>query len=143
MAQTPGDPLIEGLRNVEVASVADAIEQLYGQKAYMSHDMRPVAKTKRSEEHTSELQSLRHLVCRLLLEKKKRTIVVLAGVSSVAATAASQLAYRRSGAVLAPSGWRSAADERLVRFRSCLFFFLKSAAPAVSPPFTPPLAPAL
>src|SRR5205814_4245697 len=29
---------------------------------------RPAA---RSEEHTSELQSLRHLVCRLLLEKKK------------------------------------------------------------------------
>src|SRR5258705_4582327 len=26
----------------------------------------------RSEEHTSELQSLRHLVCRLLLEKKER-----------------------------------------------------------------------
>src|SRR5437899_9838549 len=37
----------------------------------------------RSEEHTSELQSLRHLVCRLLLEKKKqlsdekRVVVVL------------------------------------------------------------------
>src|SRR6195952_1001772 len=28
-------------------------------------------KLERSEEHTSELQSLRHLVCRLLLEKKK------------------------------------------------------------------------
>src|SRR5205814_2964074 len=28
----------------------------------------------RSEEHTSELQSLRHLVCRLLLEKKKNTL---------------------------------------------------------------------
>src|SRR5437899_9883685 len=27
----------------------------------------------RSEEHTSELQSLRHLVCRLLLEKKQET----------------------------------------------------------------------
>src|SRR5262245_63334441 len=26
----------------------------------------------RSEEHTSELQSLRHLVCRLLLEKKRK-----------------------------------------------------------------------
>ena len=62
MAQTPGDPLIEGLRNVEVASVADAMEQLYGQKAYMFHDMRPVAKTKfagpaytvllKKEEHT-------------------------------------------------------------------------------------------
>src|SRR5258705_9788516 len=28
----------------------------------------------RSEEHTSELQSLRHLVCRLLLEKKKTVL---------------------------------------------------------------------
>src|SRR5258705_1763026 len=39
--------------------------RLHGQDA-------PVAQ--RSEEHTSELQSLRHLVCRLLLEKKKSTI---------------------------------------------------------------------
>src|SRR5262245_63785530 len=31
-----------------------------------------VADPPRSEEHTSELQSLRHLVCRLLLEKKKK-----------------------------------------------------------------------
>src|SRR5262245_62654055 len=30
------------------------------------------AETERSEEHTSELQSLRQLVCRLLLEKKKK-----------------------------------------------------------------------
>src|SRR5262245_63022428 len=29
-------------------------------------------RVERSEEHTSELQSLRHLVCRLLLEKKKK-----------------------------------------------------------------------
>src|SRR2546425_9595567 len=29
----------------------------------------------RSEEHTSELQSLAYLVCRLLLEKKKKNIV--------------------------------------------------------------------
>src|SRR5262245_66163958 len=32
----------------------------------------PSAAAMRSEEHTSELQSLRHLVCRLLLEKKKK-----------------------------------------------------------------------
>src|SRR5262245_62396942 len=30
----------------------------------------------RSEEHTSELQSLRHLVCRLLLEKKNKLYVI-------------------------------------------------------------------
>src|SRR5262245_65390110 len=30
-----------------------------------------IDESSRSEEHTSELQSLRHLVCRLLLEKKK------------------------------------------------------------------------
>ena len=45
-AQPAGDPIIEGFRNVEVASVADAMEQLYNQKAYMYHDMRPLQKTK-------------------------------------------------------------------------------------------------
>src|SRR5262249_59649676 len=33
-------------RLVEVASTADAMEQLYGQRAYMSHEMRPLAPTK-------------------------------------------------------------------------------------------------
>src|SRR5689334_24823538 len=34
---------------------------------------RPLSRHVRSEEHTSELQSQFHLVCRLLLEKKKKT----------------------------------------------------------------------
>jgi regulator of RNase E activity RraA len=46
LAQPAGDPLIEGFRLVEVSSVADAMEQLYGQRAYMSHEMRPIFKTK-------------------------------------------------------------------------------------------------
>ncbi|MFN7997761.1 MAG: RraA family protein [Bryobacteraceae bacterium] len=45
-AQPAGDPLIEGFRLVEVASVADAAEQLYHQRIYMSHDMRPIFTTK-------------------------------------------------------------------------------------------------
>jgi regulator of RNase E activity RraA len=54
--------LAEGFRMVEVASVSDAIEQLYNQRAYLSHDMRPVFRTKfagpavtvlmKKEEHT-------------------------------------------------------------------------------------------
>src|SRR2546425_7408217 len=44
---------------------------------------------RRSEEHTSELQSLAYLVCRLLLEKKKNT---LTGQTSVAM----QLLYARA-----------------------------------------------
>jgi regulator of RNase E activity RraA len=61
IAQAPVD-LAEGFRTVEVASVSDAIEQLYGQRAYLAHDMRPVFKTKfagpavtvllKKEEHT-------------------------------------------------------------------------------------------
>src|SRR2546425_5008633 len=31
----------------------------------------------RSEEHTSELQSLAYLVCRLLLEKKKKRVIIV------------------------------------------------------------------
>src|ERR1035438_3486317 len=43
------------------------------QERRMSRKIEHIASfTVRSEEHTSELQSLRHLVCRLLLEKKKK-----------------------------------------------------------------------
>src|SRR5688572_31170150 len=35
-------------------------------------DVRPISFESRSEEHTSELQSQSNLVCRLLLEKKKK-----------------------------------------------------------------------
>src|SRR5258705_14008261 len=49
---------------------------IYDRRALgLSHDDPDVGAgepTGRSEEHTSELQSLRHLVCRLLLEKKKK-----------------------------------------------------------------------
>src|SRR5207302_6059759 len=37
------------------------------------HNFGVIANTFRSEEHTSELQSRENLVCRLLLEKKKKT----------------------------------------------------------------------
>src|SRR5258706_5681696 len=42
-----------------------------GLKFILKEDYRPKG---RSEEHTSELQSLTNLVCRLLLEKKKKNI---------------------------------------------------------------------
>ncbi len=45
-ARAEQDPIIEGFKLVEAASVADAMEQLYGTKAYMSHDMRPLAPVK-------------------------------------------------------------------------------------------------
>ncbi len=45
-APAADDPLIEGFRQAEVASVADAIEQLYGRQNYMHHDMRALFKTK-------------------------------------------------------------------------------------------------
>src|SRR5258708_26973865 len=43
----------------------------------------------RSEEHTSELQSPDHLVCRLLLEKKKKHIY--AGTTDLSATIGTKL----------------------------------------------------
>src|SRR5258706_2107504 len=44
--------------------------------AQRRRDMAParIVKEGRSEEHTSELQSLTNLVCRLLLEKKKKKL---------------------------------------------------------------------
>src|SRR3712207_8712293 len=45
----------------------DELLQVHPRIAYCPH---------RSEEHTSELQSRQYLVCRLLLEKKKKTLRV-------------------------------------------------------------------
>src|SRR5690554_6590836 len=42
----------------------------------------PTMLTRRSEEHTSELQSRPHLVCRLLLEKKKKNTIYNHNVST-------------------------------------------------------------
>jgi 4-hydroxy-4-methyl-2-oxoglutarate aldolase len=46
MAQPAEISVAEGFRMVEVASVSDAMEQLYGQRAYMSHQMRPLSPAK-------------------------------------------------------------------------------------------------
>src|SRR2546429_3631370 len=73
-------------RSVE-AITRGVIEQVVhvAGRGYTRHDLarghveddevRRLARPDRSEEHTSELQSRLHLVCRLLLEKKKKTIV--------------------------------------------------------------------
>jgi regulator of RNase E activity RraA len=45
-AQPPASPLVDGFRTTEVASVADAIEQLYGIQNYLSGDVRAIFKTK-------------------------------------------------------------------------------------------------
>src|SRR2546422_1488547 len=50
---------------------------------------------RRSEEHTSELQSRLHLVCRLLLEKKKREAFPYKGPPCLTPTPAPRSAPRR------------------------------------------------
>src|SRR2546429_6027592 len=50
-----------------------AVEAVADPAAFRARDHAPArGRRSRSEEHTSELQSRLHLVCRLLLEKKKK-----------------------------------------------------------------------
>src|SRR2546422_1837786 len=58
------DSLREGQENLDNFGVKLA--------AGFANDFLPRGGKRRSEEHTSELQSRLHLVCRLLLEKKKK-----------------------------------------------------------------------
>src|SRR2546422_3432122 len=63
----PPFPSVEGLHRGRVD------DGLLGRAAGAGPDLPAVEERGRSEEHTSELQSRLHLVCRLLLEKKKLT----------------------------------------------------------------------
>src|SRR5262245_37549716 len=60
----PGRYRGRGVRRAVQHVAGPIADQLAGQDA--------LDQAARSEEHTSELQSLRHLVCRLLLEKKNK-----------------------------------------------------------------------
>src|SRR5256885_16359625 len=57
---------------ISVTELRRAMEQLHFRGAMVFSNINGVALSDRSEEHTSELQSPCNLVCRLLLEKKKR-----------------------------------------------------------------------
>src|SRR5258708_15590523 len=69
--QMIGSPakLAEYLGNIDVASREPGAREDAALLAFARQ--REPSMQKRSEEHTSELQSPDHLVCRLLLEKKK------------------------------------------------------------------------
>src|SRR5262249_61712027 len=62
-----GHPTVARAANEQQARLVHALDFPTAPK------LKLMRRLKRSEEHTSELQSLTNLVCRLLLEKKKRT----------------------------------------------------------------------
>src|SRR2546423_6095554 len=55
-----------------IVTPASIITERTNRLTAMQPDLAPRRQPVRSEEHTSELQSLAYLVCRLLLEKKKK-----------------------------------------------------------------------
>src|SRR2546423_10148001 len=60
---------------VEQADVHGVVPLLHARLAALPETWIPEeGRERRSEEHTSELQSLAYLVCRLLLEKKKKNL---------------------------------------------------------------------
>src|SRR5690348_18011344 len=63
-------------RRHEAVRVADRRRRIIDETGLDRSPMRVIL-CSRSEEHTSELQSPVHLVCRLLLEKKKHCISIL------------------------------------------------------------------
>src|SRR5262245_63102145 len=65
MNQVPRPPRLKPVTSTRFLSM------VYSAKTFCNSAMTDWKRV-RSEEHTSELQSLRHLVCRLLLEKKNK-----------------------------------------------------------------------
>src|SRR5690349_23455875 len=62
-------PVVLGRPALDQAAVLEPVDDAGDVRVVAAEDLGELA---RSEEHTSELQSRRDLVCRLLLEKKKK-----------------------------------------------------------------------
>src|SRR3712207_8670953 len=74
--RTPGSDRIRAyktLAGILITTIFRALSQTSGKAGSMQYNDSFGARTSRSEEHTSELQSRQYLVCRLLLEKKTNT----------------------------------------------------------------------
>src|SRR5947199_3194176 len=67
-----GHPMLYRGREYDVSLVPKMMIEIAADDNKVDDIVKVVIHNIRSEEHTSELQSLRHLVCRLLLEKKKK-----------------------------------------------------------------------
>src|SRR5947208_4378062 len=67
--RVPLEVVVDGV--IDAAAVLAAEAEIERGDSHVLQERRVVRARARSEEHTSELQSPDHLVCRLLLEKKK------------------------------------------------------------------------
>src|SRR5262249_61403048 len=84
----PSSPLFPYTTLFRSGRPAALVATAAGEPLYSSLGFRAVSEAAwyrkpRSEEHTSELQSLTNLVCRLLLEKKKKKTTPLHALTSV------------------------------------------------------------
>jgi 4-hydroxy-4-methyl-2-oxoglutarate aldolase len=129
-AQPPGDPLVEGFRLVEVASVADAMEQLYGQRASMSHQMRPLFTTKfagpavtvlmKKEEHRDGASASQGMLDAIDAAPRGSVYVMVlengadyAGIGGLMATA---MKYRGLAGAIVDAGIRDTPQIRKLQF---------------------------
>src|SRR5258708_28683615 len=80
LAEDLGERLDQGVQSGELANLHAVVVMRHGRLAlerYFEGEDERWGEPLRSEEHTSELQSPDHLVCRLLLEKKKNKDILL------------------------------------------------------------------
>lgn len=122
--------VVEGFKTVEAASVSDAMEQLYGKKSYMSHDMRPLFTTKfagpavtvelRKEEHSEGSKALQGMMD-LIDESPAGSVYVMvledgldyAGVGGLMSTA---MKYRGFAGAVVDGGVRDTPQVMKLQF---------------------------
>src|SRR5258705_10708392 len=65
-------PISRATERIRAPTITRTPALVHSRSSIVTNSWAERSQKSRSEEHTSELQSLRHLVCRLLLEKKKK-----------------------------------------------------------------------
>lgn len=122
--------LIEGFRRVEVASVSDALEQLTGQRMYMSHHMQPIFTTKfagfartvqlKKDEGTNDPKALSGMLA-AIDEGSENSVYVMAvedgaDIAGMGGLMGTAMAARRYSGAIIDGGVRDVAYLRKIGF---------------------------
>ncbi len=129
----PADPVVEGLGRLDVASIADAVDQVTGRRGFMSPDMRPILENKKIAgraitarlvpimKHSDDASGVSHSVQAIEQAKPGEILCILVedgvGIAGIGGLMATTCVVRELGGAVIDGGMRDVQEMQALGFQ--------------------------